>query len=83
MSYSDNGNQKWEALHDQIAMVKAEMARIEATANAMRQAYFFDRYHAFDGIKDDRCPACGGRVGVDDSDPSRTRIRSIPTVTAS
>ena len=43
----------------------------------------FDRYHAFDGIRDDRCPACGGRVRIDESDPQRLRIESVPMIRAS
>ena len=26
--------------------------------------HLMERFHAFDAIKDDRCPCCGGRVKV-------------------
>lgn len=35
-----------------------------------------NRYHRFDGIKDDMCPSCGGRVAVEES-PSRVRLRAV------
>lgn len=47
-----------------IALLEAEIEtyRLQFTAvEAMRR---MERFHAFDAIKDDKCPSCGGRVRV-------------------
>jgi hypothetical protein len=54
-----------------------EVEYLTRQVTVVQAARMFDRFHAFDGIKDDSCPACGGRVAVDDSDPGRVRLRAM------
>lgn len=42
-----------------------------------------NRYHRFDGIKDDKCPSCGSRVRVDESSPNRIRLIAVDEQRAS
>ena len=42
-----------------------------------------NRYHRFDGIKDDKCPCCGSRVRVDESSPNRIRLIAVDEQRAS
>ena len=68
---------------DFVQELMAELRTLTVLVSVVQACRMFDRYHAFDGIKDDRCPACGGRVRVDESDPARLRIESVPMVRAS
>jgi hypothetical protein len=54
----------------------------------MEAARWFDRFHALDGIRDDACPCCGGRVVVEEYEqrhsanghrlPPGVRLRAVP-----
>jgi hypothetical protein len=61
----------------------AEVEYLTAMVTTVQAQRMFDSFHCFSGIRDDCCPACGGRVRVDESDPARLRIVSDRAVRAS
>jgi hypothetical protein len=54
----------------------AENALLREQMTVVQAARMFDRFHAFDAIKDDRCPACGGRVGVEETH-NAVRLKAV------
>jgi hypothetical protein len=49
------------------AELERQVEQLEAKLRSARELaaqHMFERFHAFDAIKDDSCPACGGRVKV-------------------
>lgn len=60
-----------------------ELWHLNALVTTVQAQRMFDRFQAFSGIRDDCCPACGGRVRVDETDPSRLRLISDSRVRAS
>jgi hypothetical protein len=67
----------------ELARLKAEIEYLTRQLTVVQAQRMFDRFQAFDGIRDDCCPSCGGRVRVDESDPARLRIISDQKVRAS
>jgi hypothetical protein len=65
-----------------------EVMRMREILTAYHFAQSFYRFHAFDGIRDDACPACGGRVVIEESDvveirdgqrmPPGKRLKAVP-----
>lgn len=51
-------------LQEQIDQLRAELALVHAQVAAGEWKHMHERFHAFDSIKNDACPACGGRVRV-------------------
>ena len=47
--------------------LKAEVQMLTEQLTVVQAARWFDRYHALDGIRDDACPCCGGRIAVEES----------------
>ena len=69
------------------AELEAKVALMEEQMTAMEAARWFDRFHALDGIKDDACPCCGGRIVVEEAPtriqdgvrlPQGVRLRAVP-----
>lgn len=57
--------------HDELLELRAEnesLCRAIAAVNLSMWHQTQDRFHAFDAIRDDRCPACGGPVTVERRD---------------
>jgi uncharacterized protein with PIN domain len=54
----------------------AENRLLREQMTVVQAARMFDRFHAFDAIKDDRCPACGGRVGVEETH-NAVRLKAV------
>jgi len=50
--------EEFELLEGQFVLLR-EQLKIQAALQ------MFERFHAFDAIKDDKCPCCGGRVAVE------------------
>lgn len=48
----------------EVAELRAENEYLRRLLTVVEAARMFDRFHAFDAINDDTCPACGGRVCV-------------------
>ena len=69
--------------HDVIADMRDRISELEAALEHERRLNCevvaftsFQRFHAFDAIKDDRCPACGGYVRVIEDEKS-VRLEAI------
>lgn len=70
------------------AELEAEVEQMREVLTAYHFAQQFERFHAFDAIKDDSCPSCGGKVVVEHSDvvrienghrvPPGTRLKAVP-----
>jgi hypothetical protein len=58
------------------ATLEREREHTHALLTAVEWARMRDRFHALDGIKNDRCPSCGGRVGAEETETT-VRLRSI------
>ena len=68
--------------------LEQEVERMRDVLTAYHFAQAFERFHAFDSIKVDSCPACGGKVVVESSNVTRlvdghrippgTRLRAVP-----
>jgi hypothetical protein len=68
--------------------LEAEVARMREILTAYHFAQAFYRFHAFDAIRDDSCPACGGKVVVERLDvvtiegghrmPPGKRLKAVP-----
>jgi len=50
-----------------LSELEAEVARLTELLTVVEAQRWFDRFHALDGIKDDSCPACGGRIVVEET----------------
>lgn len=48
----------------ELEELRAEVAAYREVFTAVSWARMRDRFHAFDSIKNDSCPACGGRVRI-------------------
>jgi hypothetical protein len=46
------------------AQLEQENKLLREQVRIIGALHMIERFHAFDGIKDDCCPACGGRVRV-------------------
>jgi len=62
------------ALEDvgELEYLRARLALLEEQMRVTAAHRMFERFHAFDAIKDDRCPACGGPVNVVETENSVT-----------
>lgn len=49
---------------DRVTELERENALLVEQLRVIGVLHMFERFHAFDAIKDDKCPACGGRVRV-------------------
>ena len=47
------------------AQLEAENALLREQVRIIGALHMIERFHAFDAIKDDACPCCGGRVVVE------------------
>lgn len=56
--------------------LEAENAYLNRMLKEVQWARMRDRFHAFDGIQDDSCPACGGRVEVEET-PNAVRLKAV------
>jgi hypothetical protein len=63
----------YEELEAEVALLREQMTVVQA-------ARWFDRYHALDAIKDDSCPACGGRVVAEETERIEAGKRVAPGV---
>jgi hypothetical protein len=60
------------------AQLASERAFHREQLTAVSWARMRDRFHAFDAIKNDSCPACGGRVKVEEGrDPEGVRLVAV------
>lgn len=57
-------------------VLEQERAHTRELLTAVSWARMQDRFHALDGIKDDKCPSCGGRVAADETH-NAIRLRAI------
>lgn len=64
------------AVTSKLLEQQTEIEQLTAALTETQHAQDRYRFYALDGIRDDMCPACGGRVVLDESDPQRIRIRS-------
>jgi rRNA maturation endonuclease Nob1 len=62
-----------ESLREQL---ERERAYFREVLTAVEWARMKDRFHAFDAIKDDACPACGGRVLIEETH-NAVRLRRV------
>ena len=51
-------------LQHQVDELRAELSLLHACIAVNEWKHMQDRFHAFDAIRDDRCPACGSAVVV-------------------
>jgi len=68
--------------------LEAEVVKMREVLTAYHFAQSFYRFHCFDGITNDSCPACGGKVVVETSDvveirdghrmPPGARLKAVP-----
>ena len=72
-----------EEIATELRELMAEVEYLTGMVTVVQAQRMFDRFHSFSGIRDDCCPACGGRVAVDESDPARLRIVSVQRQRAS
>jgi hypothetical protein len=63
-----------------VAELEAEVAQLTELLTVVEAARWFDRWHAFDGIKDDACPCCGGRIVVEETERIQDGRRVAPGV---
>jgi hypothetical protein len=62
---------QFEALGEQFELLR-EQFRVDG---ALR---LFERFHAFDAIRDDKCPCCGARVAVEDNEQGTgVRLKAV------
>jgi hypothetical protein len=65
---------------DRVAELEAALERERAyfreMMTAVQAARMFDRFHAFDAIKNDACPTCGGRVAVEETSTA-VRLKAV------
>lgn len=47
--------------------LEAQVAALTEQLTVVQAARWFDRFHALDAIRDDSCPACGGRIVVEET----------------
>jgi len=50
------------------AELEATVASLTEALTVVQAARWFDRFHALDGIRDDSCPCCGGRITVEETE---------------
>lgn len=94
--HTDDKLERWQEKVDRLTLcmddcetadflqeLMAEVRYLTSLSTVVQAQRMFDRFQAFSGIRDDCCPACGGRVAVDESDPNRLRIISDQRVRAS
>ena len=55
-------------LQQQVDELRAELSLLHACIAVNEWKHMEDRFHAFDSIKNDRCPSCGGAVVADVTD---------------
>jgi hypothetical protein len=55
-------------LRRELDQLHAEIQLLHAQDAAREWKFIHDRFHAFDAIKNDKCPACGARVRVIETD---------------
>jgi hypothetical protein len=48
-----------------VTELERERDSLKEALTAARWAWECNRFHAFDAIRDDACPCCGGRVAVE------------------
>jgi len=65
MSQSANSLRFLPAVKPSYEELETELGLLREQLTVMEAARWFDRFHALDGIKDECCPACGGRVVVE------------------
>lgn len=63
-------------LRDRITELEQKLEHERRLVQVTAMGNMFDRFHAFDGIKDDRCPACGSHVRVIE-DHNSVRLEAI------
>jgi len=56
--------------------LERERAYFREMLTAVEWARMKDRFHAFDAIKDDACPCCGGRVVIEETH-NAVRLRRV------
>jgi hypothetical protein len=61
------------ASREELLRAEVELLREQLTVVSALQ--MMDRFHGFDTIHDDRCPACGGAVVVEET-ARHVRLRS-------
>lgn len=67
-----------ERLHHQFDLLQAQFELLREQMKIQGALQMFERFHAFDSIKDDKCPACGGRVAVEENGHgSGIRLRAV------
>ncbi len=75
MNLTDNGRVPAQ-LRQRVEELEAALEH-EKRLNYVTAAFqMMQRFHAFDGIKDDRCPSCGGHVRVIE-DHNSVRLEAI------
>lgn len=55
------------AVLNEIDRLKEEVELLKTQLREDAAYRMFERFHAFDAIKDDRCPSCGGPVIVEET----------------
>ena len=76
------------ALKPSYEELEAEVAHMRDVLGAYHFAQAFYRFHSFDGLQDDHCPACGGPVVIEETDtveirdghrmPPGKRLKAVP-----
>ena len=61
-----NRKPTYAELEAEVELMREQMTVIEACRA-------FDRFHAFDGLQDDHCPACGGPVTIEETNTVEIR----------
>ena len=69
-----------QRLNRTAAELEAENERLTTLLTVVEAARWFDRFHAVDAIKDDACPACGGRIVVEETERIEHGRRVAPGV---
>jgi hypothetical protein len=64
-------------LEHRVRELERQLAYEKRLTREVAALHMFERFHAFDAIKDDSCPACGGRVRVIE-DYNSVRLEAVP-----
>jgi hypothetical protein len=60
-------NDEMARLQQELELLSEQLENLREQTKIVAAMHMFDRFHAFDAIKDDSCPCCGARVKVHDN----------------